>query len=151
MKSLIELISPDRIVMLKSKTKEEALRELVGVISKSPHVRDKEEFLRAILEREEIMSTGIGLGIAVPHAKLDSVTDFVIAIGVSKEGIDFNSLDDKPAHIIVMIAGPNRQETYLRILARVTLLLKNEKVRRSIIQAETPEKVIEIIRSYSDE
>ncbi|HID55686.1 TPA: PTS sugar transporter subunit IIA, partial [Candidatus Poribacteria bacterium] len=118
MKSLVELISPDRIVTLKSKTKEEALRELVEVISRSPRVRDKEELLKAILDREKIMSTGIGLGIAVPHAKLDSISDFVIAMGISKEGIEFNALDDKPVYIIVMIAGPNQQTMYLRTLAK---------------------------------
>jgi len=151
MKSLVELISPDRIVTLKSKTKEEALRELVDVISKSHHIKDKEELLKAILERERIMSTGIGLGIAVPHAKLDSVSDFVIAMGISKEGIEFNALDDKPVHIIVMIAGPNQQAMYLRTLAKVTLLLKNERIRRKIINSKSPEEVMEIIRSFGDE
>ncbi len=151
MRSLVDLISLDRIVTLKSKTKEEALQELVDVISRSPHVKDKDELLKAILEREEIMSTGIGLGIAVPHAKLNSVSDFVIAMGISKEGIEFNALDDKPVHIIVMIAGPNQQAMYLRILAKVTLLLKNERVRRRIIDSKSPEEVMEIIRSFGDE
>lgn len=151
MKSLVELISPDRIVTLKSKTKEEALRELVEVISRSPRVRDKEELLKAILDREKIMSTGIGLGIAVPHAKLDSISDFVIAMGISKEGIEFNALDDKPVYIIVMIAGPNQQTMYLRTLAKVTLLLKNEKIRRGIINSKSPEEVMDIIRGFGDE
>ena len=151
MKSLVELISPDRIVTLKSKTKEEALRELVEVISRSPRVRDKEELLKAILDREKIMSTGIGLGIAVPHAKLDSISDFVIAMGISKEGIEFNALDDKPVYIIVMIAGPNQQTMYLRTLAKVTLLLKNRKIRRGIINSKSPEEVMDIIRGFGDE
>lgn len=142
---LLDLISPERVIWLRSEGKEEALKELVEVLARAKQVGDKDELMKAIMERESIMSTGIGLGIAVPHAKISSVTDFVIAIGISKKGIDFNSLDDKPVHIIVMIAGPNKQEVYLRILAKVVLMLKSEEVRRRILEASSPEEVIRVI------
>ncbi|RKY63538.1 MAG: PTS sugar transporter subunit IIA [Candidatus Latescibacterota bacterium] len=143
MNGLSDLISPDRIVWLSSDTKEEVLRELVDVISRAPQIGDRDELLKAVLEREKIMSTGIGLGIAVPHAKIESVSDFVIAIGISRKGVEFDSLDNKPVHIVVMIAGPaNQQDRYIRILAKVVLALKDPKVRETVLKAETPQEVL---------
>lgn len=143
MNGLSDLISPDRIVWLSSDTKEEVLRELVDVISRAPQIGDRDELLKAVLEREEIMSTGIGLGIAVPHAKIESVSDFVIAIGISRKGVEFDSLDNKPVHIVVMIAGPaDQQDRYIRILAKVVLALKDPKVRETVLKAETPQEVL---------
>ncbi|HDH99957.1 MAG: PTS sugar transporter subunit IIA [Candidatus Latescibacterota bacterium] len=143
MNGLSDLISPDRIVWLSSDTKEEVLRELVDVISRAPQIGDRDELLKAVLEREKIMSTGIGLGIAVPHAKIESVSDFVIAIGISRKGVEFDSLDNKPVHIVVMIAGPaDQQDRYIRILAKVVLALKDPKVRETVLKAETPQEVL---------
>jgi len=143
MNGLSDLISPDRIVWLSSDTKEEVLRELVDVISRAPQIGDRDELLKAVLEREKIMSTGIGLGIAVPHAKIGSVSDFVIAIGISRKGVEFDSLDNKPVHIVVMIAGPaDQQDRYIRILAKVVLALKDPKVRETVLKAETPQEVL---------
>ncbi|RKY58732.1 MAG: PTS sugar transporter subunit IIA [Candidatus Latescibacterota bacterium] len=143
MREWLDMISPERVVWLSSSTKEEVLRELVDVLSTAPQVRDREALLRAILEREGIMSTGVGLGIAVPHAKIDSVSDFVIAIGISRKGVDFDALDDKPVHIVVMIAGPaGQQDRYIRILAKVVLTLKDPRVREALLNAETPQEVL---------
>ena len=92
---------------------------------------DGARLLAAIHEREKIMSTGIGLGIAIPHAKIPSVKDFVVGFAKIDQGIDFNSLDGKPVHFVVMIAGPDhQQERYLQLLARITLKLKDAAVRR---------------------
>jgi len=136
------LLSKERIVRLTCTDKQTALEELINVISRSEAVTNPDELKRAIFEREKIMSTGIGLGIAVPHAKIKSVRDFVLALGYSKEGIDYDSLDDKPVHIILMIAGPDDQERYLRILAAATLCLKNSETREAILNAEDAEEVI---------
>ncbi len=148
MSEWLDLISPERVVWLSSDTKEGVLRELVDVLSTAPQVQDREALLKAILEREGIMSTGVGLGIAVPHAKIDSVSDFVVAIGISRQGVDFDALDDRPVHIVVMIAGPaGQQDRYIRILARVVLTLKDPKVRETILKAQTPQEVIQALSS----
>ena len=111
--SLENIIPPERVVLLKAVTKDEALQELAAVISRAPEVADGRRLLRAILEREQIMSTGIGLGIAIPHAKIPEVRDFVVGLGKSDAGLEFNSLDGKPVHFVVMIAGPeDQQERY---------------------------------------
>lgn len=141
------LLSVDRIVALKDNTKDGAIKTLVRTLSKCPEVTKEKELSKAIHDRERILSTGIGYGIAIPHAKIASVTAFVAAIGVSKLGMPFDSIDDKPAQIIVMIAGPEGQsEEYLRILSRFTAVLKNEQTRNRIIEAKKPEQVMAILK-----
>ena len=93
------------------------------------------------------MSTGIGLGIAIPHAKIPSVRDFVVGFAKVDQGIDFNSLDAKPVHFIVMIAGPdNQQERYLQLLARITLKLKDAGVRRRLAEARTVDDLLAALK-----
>jgi len=135
--SLENIIPPERVKVLESTDKESALREMAALASQAPEVQDAERLLEAIFEREEIMSTGIGLGIAIPHAKISAVTDFVVALGKAAKPIEFNSLDGVPVDFIVLIAGPdNQQERYLQLLARITLKLKDAGVRRSLREAQ---------------
>ena len=141
--SLESTIAPERVILLKAADKEAAIQELAQAISQSPDVGDGEALLEAILDRERIMSTGIGLGIAIPHAKIPSVREFVVALGKSPAGIEFNSLDGKPVHFVVMIAGPDQQqERYLQLLARITLKLKDAAVRRALDEAGSVEEIL---------
>jgi mannitol/fructose-specific phosphotransferase system IIA component (Ntr-type) len=146
---LIDHLSPSRVVRLESTTKKDVLRELVAAAASSKEVRDERGLLEAIYEREGILSTGIGLGIAVPHAKIETVDDFVVCVGVSPAGVDFDALDQSPAHVVVLIAAPvGRQRDYLGLLAQVTVTLKDEDVRRRIIEAaEDPARVHELLAS----
>jgi len=142
MTRLAQYLSTDRIVILNAADKKEALNVLVNVIGQSPDVDDVEELRTAVFNREKTLSTGIGLGIAVPHARIPTVHKFVVALGISHEGVEFNSLDDKPVHIIMMIVGPEgQQEQYLQILARATKLLKDPDTRSAIISAGTPQEI----------
>ena len=145
--SLESTIAPERVILLKAADKEAAIQELAQAISQSPDVGDGEALLEAILDRERIMSTGIGLGIAIPHAKIPSVREFVVALGKSPGGIEFNSLDGKPVHFVVMIAGPDQQqERYLQLLARITLKLKDAAVRRALDEAGSVEEILAALR-----
>jgi mannitol/fructose-specific phosphotransferase system IIA component (Ntr-type) len=140
-------IPAERTVLLDAETKDDALRDLGAVVAGAPEVVDAAGLLAAIFEREQIMSTGIGLGIAIPHAKIPSVTDFVVGFGKVRGGLDFNSLDGKPVHFIVMIAGPHdQQERYLQLLARITLKLKDAAVRRRLSEADDVEGILEALR-----
>ncbi len=139
-------LSPGRVADLSSRDREGAIAELCDLLRGDPRVGDAESFRRAVLDREKVMSTGIGLGIAVPHAKIASVTDFVLAVGRSTEGIDFASLDGRPVHLVVLIAGPEeRQARYLQILAGVTLRLKDEGLRTALREARGPEEVVALL------
>ena len=149
MPSLVDLINESRITILKSITKKGVLKEMVDLIASSEKIMDKNEFFEAISEREEIMSTGIGLGIAIPHVKIHSVTDLVMAMGISKEGIEYDALDDKPVYIIIIIgASENQQNEYVQTLARVTLFLKNPRIREEIRSAKDIKTIYNIIKNY---
>jgi len=146
---LAEMITEDRIVRLKSQDKEGVLKELCEVIARSPEITDKDHFYQAIVEREKILSTGIGLGVAVPHAKIASVKDFIMAIGVSEEPIDFDALDGKPVHIVILIGASDAQkDLYVRVLAKVAMMLKNQEVREKILKAREPSDIMNILREH---
>jgi len=146
---LVEMITEERIVRLRSQDKEGVLRELCEAIAQAPEITDKEDFYRAIVEREKILSTGIGLGVAVPHAKIASVKDFVMAIGVSDDAIDFDALDGKPVHILVLIGASDAQkDLYVRVLAKVAMMLKNPEVRDRILKAREPSEIMDILREH---
>jgi mannitol/fructose-specific phosphotransferase system IIA component (Ntr-type) len=143
---LAPYLAVNRVLDLVATTRMEAVRELCAALARAPEVGDADGLLRAVLEREEVMSTGIGLGIAVPHAKIASVRDFVLAVGRSRAGIDFASLDGRPAHLVFHIAGPeDRQARYLQILASVTLRLKDEATRRALLDAAGPREVLALL------
>lgn len=143
------MLRPERVIMnLKATAKREALLEIVEDLGKTPGVTDVDALKKAILDREEIMSTGVGLTIAVPHAKLHSVKAFTLGLARSAKGIDYDSLDGQPVKIIVTIAAPdNDQSTYLRVLAAVMHVLRNEDKRKAILGAATPQDVVEVFRA----
>jgi mannitol/fructose-specific phosphotransferase system IIA component (Ntr-type) len=146
---LSKMLTKGQVVMLNEGTKEQILEQLVHVLATSEKVHNERELLEAIRGRELIMSTGIGFGIAVPHAKIKSVDDVVMAVGVARAGIDFGSLDDKPVHIVVMIAAnAEQQDTYIRALARVMMILKNPKTRDKIIAAKNTAEVYDVFAKF---
>jgi len=109
-------------------------------------VTDRERLLQAVLEREKIVSTGIGLGVAVPHAKIAEVSEFVVAYGRSRLGIDFGSIDDRPVHHVVLIVGPpDRQQRYLQFLATVTLKLKQSELRKALEDAPDAAALFQVL------
>ncbi len=147
MKSLSRLVSKDRITWIDSPTKDEAIRALLDVVARSAGLPQVEEIYEAIQEREKLMSTGIGLNLAIPHAKLPSVKEFVVGLAIHRRGLAFESLDDKPVNILVMIVGPSHhQEEYLRVLARVTTFLKDK--RDSLFALKTGEEIYGLTLEY---
>lgn len=137
----------EHVVFLKSNNKKLAIRELWDVIGSDRNVRDKNALLCKIWEREKIMSTAIGLGIGVPHVKMPSVIDFLIGIGISRQGIDYGALDRMPVHILVMVVSPGgKHAEYLKLLAGVVTVLKDPKVREAVIRAPDAESVFKIFR-----
>jgi PTS system nitrogen regulatory IIA component len=132
--SLNDYISLNRILFSNASTKEDVIDELIKISKDDGRVDDVKSFKKALLKRETIMSTGIGYGVAIPHVKLPSIEEFFITICAHKKGVDWESLDNKPAHLIFLIAGPeNQQEQYLRILAKLTLVIKNQERRNHLV------------------
>ena len=146
MMKLSSLITADRIVDLKATTKRDALKELFRVIEKAPEITDRRKFETSIIERENILTTGIGFEFAVPHVRIPSVSNFVMAMGRSPAGIDFNSLDGKPVKIVVMIGSPDEhRHEFLKVLAQVVLLFKEEGFRRKVLRAATPQEILALL------
>ncbi|MCE5251552.1 PTS sugar transporter subunit IIA [bacterium] len=142
MRKIFDMISLDRIKIIDASDKNSALLEIVDLLAKADSVKDGAEVKKAIFDREKILSTSIGLGIAIPHVRLESVTEMTIAIGVSKKGVDYDAFDDQLVHIIIMIASPlGTHREYLSVLAKIALLLKNSALRESLLKAETPEDI----------
>lgn len=144
---ITELMSNDLIIStLLGKTKKEALKELVDCVVKKESKIDSNELLRVLLEREELGSTGIGDGIAIPHGKIKKIENLIVAFGRSLEGVDFQSMDGKPTHIIFLLIAPeNSAGIHLKALARISRLLKDSAFRRNIMEANTSQEIHEII------
>jgi PTS system nitrogen regulatory IIA component len=126
---------PERIVILNSENKNEALMNLADNLCTAPQIKNHAELREAILQREKIISTAIGCGIAIPHVRLDSVSDLVVSIGISRVPIaGFLPLDNEPVRLLIMIAAAYTQHTYyLHTLSFFSARLKNNKLRHALL------------------
>lgn len=134
------LLSPDRVMVMESADKESVLTKLVDALATSPLVKNRDGLLKGILAREELMSTGIGFGVGVPHVRIDSVSDLVMAVAVCKKPVSgYASLDNKPVHIVCMLAARSDQHAkYIRTLSAVSSCLKDAETRKKIIASDDP-------------
>jgi fructose-specific phosphotransferase system IIA component len=139
-----DLISLD----LKAKNKKEALLELSQLLAISDSIDDYSIIETALLDREALGSTGIGKGVAIPHAKTDFANQLTIAFGRSTNGVNFDSLDGEDVNLFFVFASPLSDSTvYLKILARVSRLIRSENFRNRLLTATTHEEILEIITS----
>ena len=141
----------DRSVsFLNVESRDLAIEKLVSHLHKHGRLIDKDLFHKAILEREKIVSTGIGMGVSIPHAKLPDFKEFFIAIVIQKEkAIEWNALDKAPVRLIFMIGGPeDKQNEYLQILSKLTQVIKNESLRKQIVGAKSAKDVIKLLSPF---
>jgi nitrogen PTS system EIIA component len=144
-----ELLHPDLVSMdLVSTGKMEVLTELGEVLSRAEDGLDSKAVTRAFVERERLATTGVGEGIAIPHAKIDGLSQNRIAVGISRAGIDFDAIDDKAVKIFVALGAPlNSSGEHLRLLAQISRLLKDPDIRNRLIEAQDSKTLISIIRA----
>lgn len=150
MTKISEILKPENIILnLASQEKVAVIKELAAPLLADGTVTDETEFFSAILRRENLESTGIGSGIAIPHARTRAVSRTALAFGRSDSGVDFSSLDGKPSYHIFLIAAPEDRKTeYIMTLARVSKLLRRDDVRKALDQAESADEVIETIARH---
>jgi PTS system nitrogen regulatory IIA component len=148
MATLADHLSAEHVVWIDADDKNAALSRLLQLLSGSRYVRDPQALQSAILSREVTMSTGVGYGIAIPHAKIPTVERFLLAIGIAPGGIAYGSLvDDDPVKLICMIAGPEgRNAEYLKLLSVLMKFIKSEK--GLILSASHPEEVRRYAANY---
>ncbi len=147
-KKISDLLDENYIIQLKADNKKDALDELIKVICKNELITNPKKFEKEIFKREKLMSTGIGLEVAVPHVRHKSIKDFVMAIGIKKEGIEFDSIDNKPVKLIFMIGASDTQDKeYIKLLSRLVLRLKKPDFKENLLAANSPKEIYEIIKS----
>jgi len=131
---------------LKSQTKDDVITELVEMVSTSPMVKDSKRLLADVLDRENLVTTGVGYGVAFPHAKTKSVKGIVIGFGRSENGVDFDAMDHKKVHLLFLIAAPEDAiGAHLNVMARLSYLMKSEENRKLLLEVASPGDVLGLI------
>ncbi len=144
-----DILTEDMVLTrLEGNTKDDIINALIDRVALSPKVKDKEKVRLAIFEREQIMSTGVGNGFAIPHGKTDAVTDIVAAFGVTARPIDYQSLDEKPVRLVFLLVGKdNLVGPHIKLLSRISRLMGKEPFRRKLLDLQTPHEILETFKT----
>ena len=145
--NITELLSVNLIKLeLTSKTKEDVIKEMSKMLDENGKLLDKDKYVKAVLDREKEFSTGIGMGIAIPHGKSSGVKEAALVFGRSRGGIDYQSMDDELAHVFFLIAVPEESsDEHLKILSQISRKLMHKELRESLMNASSPEEVITLL------
>jgi mannitol/fructose-specific phosphotransferase system IIA component (Ntr-type) len=147
-----KVITKECVCFLKSHTKEDVLLELMGLIKASGKIEDITELKEKIFHREELMSTGIGLGLALPHARMEGIIEPIVAIGASHEGIeDYSAIDDQLIKLVILIVtGKHQHKEYVKLLSSIIVMLKNTSLREDIFNASDIEQIYDAFIANSE-
>ena len=150
---LTDILTVDRVkIPLSNTDKEKIIEEMVELIHESVKLENRSEVLKAVLDREAVMSTGVGDEVAIPHGKSEGLKDIIAALGVTKEPIDFNSLDDKPVRLVWLLIGPqDKTGPHLKALSRISRLMHKQEFRDRLIQTLGPKQAIDVIHSEEEQ
>jgi fructose-specific phosphotransferase system IIA component len=145
-----ELLKTEFVIpQLKGETKEDVINELIDLFKNDPRVEDIEKIRTAVLEREKVMSTGVGKGFAIPHGKSNAVKEIIGAFSKVSDGIDYDSLDGNPVHLIFLLVGKdNLISTHIKLLSRISRLMNKDDFRHRLMEANSAE---EIVKLFNDE
>lgn len=149
---LAELVRPERVAVdLTSQGKLEVLDELAGMLAIGEHAISAKDYYRVLVERERLRSTGVGSGVAIPHGKVGRLDHLLLAVGLSRRGIDFESADGKPVHIFMALAAPVASTgDHLKALARIARLCSDAQFRERLIDCETGSEAYRMIVDEDD-
>lgn len=129
---------------LKGETKEDIINELINLYKDNDKVTDIEKVRTAVIEREKIMSTGVGKGFALPHGKTESVNDIIAAFGKSSRPINYQSLDQQPVHLVFLLVGKdNLVSSHIKLLSRISRMMNKEEFREKLKSLNTAEEIME--------
>lgn len=142
----LEIAAKQICVIPKGASKHDALDMLIDAVGANPAVTDVEAFRAAVYEREGIMSTGIGEGIAIPHVRIPEITEPTLGVGVAPDGVDFDTLDNKPVNVLVLFATPaGSDKEYLSLLAQVMLSLRDRELFDRLVACKTSAEVYDLL------
>ena len=150
---LTQILQPTCVkVPLDSNDKDSAITELVDMLASASQIEDRDMVLEAVLIREQTRSTGIGSGIAIPHGKCGGVKELVMAIGIAKDPVEFDSIDQKPVSIIILLASPtDKTGPHIQALARISRLMLDDKFKEQLLTAKSAEEVYDLINKKEHE
>ena len=143
------ILNPDHVLLgLQANGSIAAIRELAQLLEGDEAIRDHKRLIADIIRREQQSSMGIGHGVAVPHAHEDSIGRQILAVGISREGVEFSAIDGKPVHIVALLATPKKHhKQHMELLAALSRLLQNQDVRENLLTAADAASVVEIFKS----
>ncbi len=149
---ILDVLKKEAIIPeLKSRTKKEVLEELVVPVARLTEI-DTDDLVKVLLERERLGSTGIGGGVGIPHGKLRNLENLIIGFGLSRAGVDFESLDGEPTRIFFLLVTPeNSTGLHLKLLARISRILKNEPFKDRLLRASDTDEIFTIIKEEDEE
>lgn len=147
---LSKILTPELIIYpLQAQTKSEVIAQLIGILARNGKLSDPEVAIAAVIRREELMTTGVGKGIALPHGKYPYTDEVLISFGISKTGIDFNAIDGLPVHIFVLLLTPEQFPTkHLKLLGKFSRILNDASCREALLAADVPQQIAEILYKY---
>lgn len=147
---LSDYLTEDLIVYsVKGKSSEEVLEELSQLLYSRGLVKNKDKLLQELRKREELGSTAIDNGVAIPHCKLDEIEKVVAAVGISRQGVNFNSVDHKPTHIFFLLVSPQKViEEHLLALAAISHIARKKEAKESLINAKDSSGILEAIKEW---
>ncbi|MFA3782695.1 PTS sugar transporter subunit IIA [Melioribacteraceae bacterium 4301-Me] len=143
---ICEILRKENIIAsMKGRTKEEVINELIDLFNEDERVNNLEQVRNAVLEREKIMSTGVGKGFAIPHAKTDGVNEIIAAFGKLDNPIDFKALDDQPVSLIFLLVGKeNLVGPHIKLLSRISRMMNKDEFRQSLLKAKSDEEIYKL-------
>lgn len=146
---LRDIIKEDLVLVpLEEQNQESVVRELIRFLSANGYIKDPNHIFDIIMERERILSTGIGNGIAIPHGKTDGIEDPIVALGISQKGIDYKSLDKKEVYLVfLLLTSENDKGMHIRLLSRISRLLNQKECRLALMDARTAADAVKIIQA----
>jgi PTS system nitrogen regulatory IIA component len=149
---ILDYIDPRNIITeLKATDKKGVLEELTLSVSDITQIEHK-ELVRVLIEREHLGSTGIGNGIGIPHGKLKNLSSLILGVGISRKGVNFDAIDKKPTHIFFLLLTPdNSTDLHLKLLARISKILKEESFKDKILVSSDKDEVIRLIQGIDEE
>jgi len=130
---------------LKGVTKLEVINELIDLLKGDSRVNNLEELRQAVFDREKIMSTGVGKGFAIPHAKTNAVDDMIAVFGKTNNNIEYEALDEQPVHLVFLLVGKeNYVAPHIKLLSRISRMMNKEDFRDDLLKAKTTEEIYNI-------
>ena len=139
------------IAELKGNEKEDTINELIDLFKEDSRVIDLERVRTAVLEREKIMSTGVGKGFAIPHGKTNAVNDILAAFGKTKRPIEYQALDNQPVHLVFLLVGKdNLVSTHIKLLSRISRMMNKDEFRAKLIESSSADEIINIFKKEEE-